>query len=318
MRIFVTGGTGFAGSHLIDDLLAAGHDVSALVHPATAHQPLPAFSTPIAGDLLDYDSLCHAIKTTQPEVIYHLAGQANPNMSWQKPAFTFQINTGGTANVLQAALQAGRPRVVVVTSADIYGVISEDQLPVTEQTEILPRHPYGISKVAAGELVRVYAERYDLPVVEARPFNHIGPRQALGFVVPDFASQIAGIFLKKASPKMWVGNLDANRDFTDVRDVTRAYRLLAEKGEAGEGYLICSGQPVSIRTILTVLMEIAGISVDIEYDPNRMRPSDTPTMYGSYQKLHDHTGWSPKIHLRQSLADTLAEWMERLQEGVVV
>lgn len=317
MRAFITGATGFAGSYLLNDLLAAGHQVTALVHPATSHQRLPEHpsAVAVAGDLLDAASLETAVSQAQPDVIYHLAGQASPGRSWQDPALTLAINAGGTANLLQAAVGYGRPRVVVVTSAEIYGIIDRDKLPLTEASQPQPRHPYGISKWAASQLVTVYWQRYQLPVVEARPFNHIGPHQALGFVVPDFASQLAAIKLGQSPPTMRVGNLDAQRDFTDVRDVARAYQLLAEKGQPGEAYFICSGQPVSIHYLLNILVEAAGVSAEIAYDPERMRPSDTPCLYGSYAKIRRDTGWQPQIHLRQSLADALADWVERLSEA---
>lgn len=316
MRVFITGATGFAGSHLVDLLLAADHQVFALVHTQSGHQALPPHPhlKPITGDLLDVASLTTAVTQAQPDVIYHLAGQAYPARSWQEPAHTLAINAGGTANLLQAAVQAGRPRVVVVTSAEIYGTVSADALPITEQTPPQPRHPYGVSKWAAGQLAALYWQHQGLPVVEARPFNHIGPRQALGFVVPDFASQLAAIKLGQRPPVIAVGNLEAQRDFTDVRDVVRGYVALAEQGEPGQAYLICSGQPVSIHYLLATLAELSEVAVEIVSDPARMRPSDVPTLYGSYDKIRQQTGWQPTIHLRQSLADTLAEWMTDLQE----
>ena len=195
MHVFITGGTGFAGSHLVDQLLDAEHDVFALVHGDSSHQQLPVHPRlkEIPGNLLKVDSLKEAIDKARPDVIYHLAGQASPSISWRDPALTIAINAGGTANLLQAALAYGHPRVVVVTSAEIYGQITLDMLPLTEESAAQPRHPYGISKLAAGQLVDVYWQRYALPVVEARPFNHIGPRQTPGFVVPDFASQMAAV-----------------------------------------------------------------------------------------------------------------------------
>ena len=314
MRAFITGATGFAGSYLVNDLLMAGYQVTALVHPATSHQNLPEHPLvkAVEGDLLDAASLVTAVAQARPDVIYHLAGQAYPARSWQDPALTLAINAGGTANLLQAAVGYGRPRVVVVTSAEIYGLVQQTDLPLTEASLPQPRHPYGISKWAASQLVTVYWERYQLPVVEARPFNHIGPHQAVGFVVPDFASQLAAIKLGQTPPTMRVGNLDAQRDFTDVRDVARAYQFLAEKGQPGEAYFICSGQPISIHYLLNILVEAADVAVEIEYDPARMRPSDTPCLYGSYGKIQKDTGWQPQIHLRQSLADALADWVSRL------
>jgi GDP-4-dehydro-6-deoxy-D-mannose reductase len=317
MRIFLTGATGFAGSHLVDRLLADGHELFALVHGATSHQQLPAVPQvqEIPGDLLQLASLKRIVSEVRPDVIFHLAGQAFPALSWKDPALTLAVNAGGTANLLEAAVAFGRPRVVVVTSAEIYGPISEDMLPLTEATNPEPRHPYGISKVAAGQLVAVYWQRYQLPVVEARPFNHIGPRQMTGFVVPDFASQLAAIKLGQKVPLMSVGNLEAQRDFTDVRDVADAYVDLAEKGRPGEAYLICSGQPLSIYDLLKILSDQAEIEVEIVFDPARMRPSDTSCLYGSFAKIEAHTGWRPRIPLRQSLQDALNDWLERLRDS---
>lgn len=314
MRVFITGATGFAGSHLVDQLLAAGHHVLALVHEATSHQGLPAHTRvePISGDLLDLPALTAAIRASRPDVVFHLAGQAYPARSWDDPALTVAVNTGGTGNVLRAALDCGRPRIVVVTSAEIYGQISAGDLPLTEETPPRPRHPYGVSKLAAGQLARLYWERYGLPVVEARPFNHIGPRQAPGFVVPDFASQLAAIRLGRKEPVIRVGNLEPQRDFTDVRDVAAAYMSLAEDGRPGEAYLICSGRAVSVRHMLDTLIELAGVAVEVQVDEARVNPSDTPCLYGSNDKIAADTGWEPQIPLRQSLADALADWERRL------
>ena len=310
MRVLVTGATGFAGSHLVAHLLAQGDEVFGLIREPERGQAWPF--VPLVGDLLDTASLYTAVSTAQPDIVYHLAGQADVGLSWKQPFLTIALNAGGTANLLDAIVRWGRPRVVAVTSADLYGPLPIDAMPINGLSQPNPYHPYGVSKVAASDLLRIYARRYDLPIIEARPFNHIGPQQALGFVVPDFASQIAAIALKQTPPKMKVGNLDAERDFTDVRDVVRAYRLLAEKGRSGETYLICSGSPVPIHYLLNTLADIAQVTLDIEYDPARMRPSDTPTLYGSYDKIRRDVGWQPEIHLRQSLADALGEWLEKL------
>lgn len=316
MRVFITGATGFAGSHLVEQLLAGGHEVRALVHAATSHQGLPDHPAvrPVAGDLLDPAALAAAVQQAQPDLIFHLAGQAYPARSWDEPAQTLAVNTGGTANLLRAAVAYGRPRVVVVTSAEIYGELRPEELPLTEASPARPRHPYGVSKLAAGELVRVYWGRYGLPVVEARPFNHIGPRQARGFVVPDFAAQLAAIRLGRQPATMRVGNLSPQRDFTDVRDVAAAYLRLAEAGRPGEAYLICSGQAVSVRHLLDTLIDLAGVDVVVETDEARLNPVDTPCLYGSNAKIAADTGWRPTISLRQSLADALTDWEQRLQE----
>lgn len=314
MRVFITGATGFAGSHLLDKLIANDNEIFALVHPDTSLHGLP--DSPqvqaVYGDLLDVDGLKTAVSEAKPDVIYHLAGQASPVRSWQIPGSTLAVNSVGTANVLDAAVAYGRPRVLVVTSADIYGQIALEDLPITEATVPNPRHPYGLSKWTAGQLVPLYWQRYQLPVIEARPFNHIGAGQALGFVVPDFAKQLAEIKLELRPNVMRVGNLEAQRDFTDVRDVVNAYMKLVDRGKPGEAYIICSAQQVSIQSILETLIELAAVVVKIEQDPERMRPSDTPCLYGSHAKIIQDTGWQPEITFRDSLQDALADWIERL------
>lgn len=311
MRIFITGATGFAGSHLVKQLLAAGHEVHGLIRPNEEGKSWPF--QPYTGDLLDAASLIAAMAAAKPDVIYHLAGQADVGLSWRQPARTLALNAGGTANLLEAVIAVGNPypRIVAVTSGEIYGPLPPSAMPITDESRPNPSHPYAISKVAASQLLKLFHKRYGLEVIEARPFNHIGPHQQLGFVVPDFASQIAVIKLGLEPNLMRVGNLAAERDFTDVRDVVCAYQQLAEQGEPGAMYLICSGQPVAISYVLSLLAELAEVDLHIEVDPSRMRPSDTPVLYGSYATIERDTGWRPQISLRQSLADVLAEWLAR-------
>lgn len=314
MRVLVTGATGFAGSHLVEALCAQGDDVYALVRQSNGSQR-PSF-TPIIGDLTSESSLKTAVAQAQPDVIYHLAGQADVGLSWKKAAQTLTINTIGTINLLDAVVTNKlSPKIIAVTSGDIYGQQEPEAMPLTEASQPQAYHPYGVSKIATGQLLQIYHKRYQLDVIEARPFNHIGPNQNLGFVVPDFASQIAAIKLGQQARQLRVGNLKAKRDFTDVRDMVRAYIALAQHGRAGEVYLICSGQPVSIHYILNTLAELGGVDLEIEYDPQRMRPSDTPLLYGSAKKIFEHTGWRPEIHLRQSLQNVLDEWEAKLQHG---
>lgn len=312
MRVLVTGSTGFAGSHLVDQLLDEGHELFGLVHPASGHLAWPQVDrfTPIEGDLLDINSLRAAFSASTPQQVFHLAGQASPGLSWQDPAGTFAVNTGGTANLLEAARDYGRPRVLIVTSAHVFGRIPESGL-LSEETPAAPGDPYGISKLAAALLAPIYWQRYQLPVVEARPFNHIGPRQAPGFVVPDFASQVAAIKLGLAEPLIRVGNLDVERDFTDVRDVARAYRALADQGVPGESYMVCSGKTVSVRWLLDTLIELCACRARVVVDPELVRPTEHRRIVGSYEKISRQTGWKPTIDLRQSLEDTLTDWIDR-------
>jgi GDP-4-dehydro-6-deoxy-D-mannose reductase len=312
-RVFLTGVTGFAGSHLAESLLADGCNVYGLVHPSSGHLPHPDHEkfTPVVGDLTDIDGLKAAFGEAEPEIVYHLGGISSPAQSWIHPAMTLAINAGGTANILEAAQVTSKPKVIVVTSALLYGSLKDSDLPVNEETPPSPSHPYAVSKWTAGVLTKLYWKRYSLPVIEARPFNHIGPRQARGFVVPDFASQLAKIKSGKMDPVLKVGNLQAARDFTDVRDITRAYRLLADKGVAGEPYLICSGAPISIQLLVDKLINISGIEVEIVKDPERYRPLETPVIFGSNAKINKDTGWLPTISLEKSLTDAFSEWWER-------
>jgi GDP-4-dehydro-6-deoxy-D-mannose reductase len=309
----VTGATGFAGSHLAEQLMDQGHEVFGLVHPASGHLPWPDNNrfVPIKGDLLDLASLRVVFDRSQPSQVFHLAGQASPGLSWQDPAGTIAVNAGGTANLLEAARDFGKPRVVIVTSTHLLGDVKLDGKPVTELTPAAPRDPYGISKLAAAFLAPVYWERYGLPVIEARPFNHIGPRQAPGFVVADIASQVAAVKLGLAKPTIRIGNLDVERDFTDVRDVVAAYRALADQGDPGEAYLVCSGKAVSIRWLLDTLIDLAECDVEVVVDPERVRPTEQQRIVGSYAKINRATGWEPTIDLRQSLQDTLVDWLSR-------
>ncbi len=312
-RVFLTGVTGFAGSHLVDSLLDDGYEVYGLVHPASSHQPLPDHENfiPIAGDLTDRAGLKSAFSKANPSIVYHLGGIASPAQSWINPAQTLAINAGGTANVLEAAMITGKPKVIAVTSALLYSSLRESDLPVDEETPPSPSHPYAVSKWTAGILTMLYWRRYSLPVIEARPFNHIGPRQARGFVVPDFASQLAKISSGELEPVVKVGNLEAERDFTDVRDIVRAYRMLAESGSPGQSYLVCSGIPVSIQHILNTLIKISGIDVEVIKDPDRYRPLETPMIYGNNTKINRETGWQPNIPLEKSLSDAYIEWRAR-------
>lgn len=314
MRIFVTGVTGFAGSHLVDRLLESGDQVFGLVHTSSGHIELPQHPrfTALVGDLKDRSSIEEAIKIAKPDFIYHLAGQASPGKSWLEPAETFAINVGGTANLLQVNQWHGGVRTVVVSSSDMYGRIAPQELPITEETAPTAKHPYGISKWATGQLVKVYWQNFGLPVIEARPFNHIGPRQAVGFVVPDFTSQLAAIKKGLKEPILTVGNLNVERDFTDVRDVVSGYIKLMVHGLGGETYLICSGRGTPIQTILDKLVSIAGIDVQIVKDPAKKRQNEVNRIVGSYEKLHQATGWRPMISLDRSLRDAFEDWLNRL------
>lgn len=312
MRVLVTGAAGFAGTHLVERLTTGGHEVWGLVRPQEYSEQKPFRQ--LVGDLLEPESLAKALGQARPELIFHLAGQADVGLSWKLPALTIQVNTIGTVNLLEAIIAYGRPRMVAVTSADVYGPLPLEAMPINGISRPRPYHPYAVSKLAASEMLALYFQQYNLEIIEARPFNHIGPGQSLGFVVPDFASQIAAIKLGQTDAAIQVGNLDAQRDFCDVRDVVQAYKSIADNGLPGESYLICTGRPVPIYRLVDILADIAQVKPDIAYDPARMRPSDVPVLFGSAAKLQKQTGWQPKISLDESLQDVLAEWLIQLTQ----
>lgn len=316
MRVLITGIAGFAGSHLAERLLAAGHKVCGTQFPGESLQNLAGIRDKlglIGCDITRRADVVQAVETAEPDWIFHLAAQASVGDSFQNPGLTMDVNVKGTVNVLESARERPvMPRTLIITSAEVYGYLTEKDIPVRESTRFAPVHSYAVSKVAVHYLGQVYARTYQVPVIEARPFNHIGPRQRTGFVVPDFASQIAGIMLGQREPVIRVGNLSPRRDFTDVRDVTRAYELLIEKGVVGAVYHIASGRAYAIQEILDGLLSLCPQAISVETDPEKMRPAKMPLMLGSAERLNA-MGWQPTISLARTLADTLAYWQHWLQ-----
>jgi len=246
--------------------------------------------------------------------VFHLAGQADVGGSWSSPVETFRINAEGTMNVLLAAVHAGVERVVAVSSADVYGQVPEAELPITEDRPLRPVSPYGASKASA-DLIALQAHLgHGLAVLRARPFNHLGPGQSDRFVASAMASRIAHNELS-GNEEVPVGNLSARRDFTDVRDVVRAYRLLAERGEPGEAYNVCSGRDVAVQEIADRLVALADGPMALVPDPDLLRPVDTPVLRGDPTRLRKATGWEPTITLDQTLADVLDDWRHRVHDG---
>lgn len=291
MKALVTGAAGFVGPHLADHLEDEGDEV-VLVD----RQDGP--------DLLDPPGWLNLFETHAPDVVYHLAGWSDVGASWKNPLAVFQINALGTLHVLDAARTMGVTRTVVVSSADVYGVVRPDELPLTEQSPVKPRSPYGMSKESAEAVARQAHLGWGHEVVIARPFNHLGPGQGPGFVAPSFAAQIAACEAAGGG-SLGHGDLSTRRDLTDVRDVVRAYRLLAERGQSGEVYNICSGVDVAISDVLARLIEQATVSVDTFVDEALIRPIDLPVHRGSALKLRAATGWAPSFSLRQTLSDVL-------------
>jgi GDP-4-dehydro-6-deoxy-D-mannose reductase len=305
--ILVTGANGFVGLHLVKELSDNGYTVISTGREASDALE-PYVTKHYVIDLTDPEAV-KQIDLTEVDGIIHLAGLAAVGPSFDAPLLYTNANMGMQINLFEAALsQKVFPKVIVVSSASLYD--PKAPLPVTETTNVNPNSPYAVSKLGQEQLGLYYNSR-GFEVVIARPFNHIGPGQNLGFLIPDLAKQIIE-FEKDNSKDVLVGNLDAKRDYTDVRDICRAYRMLLEKGGAGETYNICSGRALSGNEILALIMTTANQQVETKQDPARMRPSDTPEIYGSNQKLNKDTGWKPFIAIEQTIADVVADWRQRL------
>lgn len=303
MRALITGGHGFVGRHLADHLRATGDDVTIL----DRHDGLVA-------DITDASAVLRAVREAQPEVVYHLAGWADVGASWKQPAAVLRVNAEGTLNVLQACLEVGVQRVLSVASADVYGVVTPDELPLTERSPLRPTSPYAASKVAADAVAQQAFLGHGLAVVRVRPFNHLGPGQAEQFVAPALAARIARAE-RDGADAIPVGNLSARRDFTDVRDIVQAYRRLIEDGEAGEVYNVCSGRDLAVQDLADHLVSLAAHPIRLEPDPSLLRPVDLPVLRGDAGKLRAATGWEPQISIETTLRDLLDDMRERTASG---
>ncbi len=308
MRILITGAGGFAGSHLADELLKPGsHEIwGSLLLPDRPHYLDPRVRG-IVADLCSPIEAGHLLSEVRPDRIYHLAAQAFVPQSWVDPWETMETNIRAQLNMLEACLRQGLSdtRVLVVGSNEEYGRLQADELPATEQSPLRPDSPYGVSKIAQDYLGHSYFVSHGVPVVRVRPFNHIGPRQNPRFVAADFARQITAIERGDHPPVIQVGNLEAERDFTDVRDVARAYVAALEAGQPGEVYNVASGVARPVRSILEGLLANTQCKVRVEIDRARLRPSDTPRQVGDAAKLRAATGWHPVIPFEQTLRDVL-------------
>lgn len=264
-------------------------------------------------DLTDYDGVRDVISSAEPDQIFHLAAQASVERAWEDPGGTLVNNITAQLNLLRAIIACDLdPRILVVASADEYGLVEIEDLPADEDTPLRPLNPYAVSKIAQDYLGYQYHLSHDLKVVRVRPFNHTGPRQGLGFVVPDFCRQIALIEDGRQESVMRVGNLAAQRDFSDVRDVVRAYYLALSKGEPGAVYNVGSSRTYSIREILDLLLSLSEVEIRVKQDPERMRPSDVPVLVCDTRYFGRTTGWEPRYRMQQTLCDTLNYWRNQV------
>jgi len=316
-RVLVTGAAGFVASHLGEMGAAEGtFDLVGLQRPTSVTRVLPdGFVAGVEADLLDRDGLKEAVAEARVDEIIHLAGQSSVHESYRNPGGTLLANVLGTQHLLFAAERANVRRVLVVGSADEYGDVRPEDGLLREDRPLAPHSPYGVSRVAQGALCAEFARRGTVEIVRTRTFPHTGRRRGAVFAESSFARQIAEIEIEGAPPIIQVGNLDAIRDFSDVREVIRAYLLLLRHGKSGAVYNVCSGRGVAMRELLDALIAMSSARVEVRVDPSRLRPADLPVLVGDPSRLRDATGFAPSGDLKSALAELLADWRAAVERG---
>lgn len=318
-KALITGISGFVGSHLAELLLKKGFEVHGIIRWRSKTENIDDFKEELIlhdGDMTDFSSLIKILKQVKPDYIFHLAAQSFVLTSWKSPSQTLYTNVIGTSNLLEAITSlkddSFDPVVQLAGTSEEYGLVFPNEVPIKETNPLRPLSPYGVSKVATDMLALQHFRSYGIKTITTRSFNSTGPKRGEVFVCSTFAKQIAEIEKGKREPVIYHGNLDAKRDFTDVRDIVRAYLLTVEKCKPGEAYNICSGKSLSMKEMLLMLLSLTDVSVKLKKDPNRMRPSDVSILHGDYSKFREATGWQPTIDIKQTLKDLLNYWRERV------
>ncbi|MFH1581640.1 MAG: GDP-mannose 4,6-dehydratase [Pseudomonadota bacterium] len=315
MKALITGINGFAGSFLAESLNQKGWEIAGTVQPGTNLANIEHIKDGLSlfdVDLLDGKSVTKLFDTFSPDIVFHLAGASSVKESFDDPIKFINVNVVGSLNLLEVIKKyAAQATVLLVTSSEIYGKSLAPDKITDENSRILPKSPYAVSKAALDMLGRVYASSSNLKIIIARPFNHIGPRQTDVFFVPTVARQIAEIMKGLKPAEINLGNLDVYRDFTDVRDVVAAYILLAQKGKSGEAYNICSGKSYYLKDIVNMLIELSEKKISIKIDHSHLRKSDLFDMKLDNSKIKRETNWKPHLDITQSLKNTLDYWIAR-------
>lgn len=312
MKAMIIGGAGFVGAyltrHLHDDLKWE------VVVTKMPQEQIKANVKVVNLNILESDKVVSLLQEEKPDYIFHLAAQSSVAVSWKNPGLTVDVNIKGAVNVLEAVRIMEKPaRVLLIGSGEEYGHILPEESPIKETNHVRPGNIYAATKACQNMLGAIYAEAYQMDVMMVRAFNHIGPNQAPIFVVADFCKQVAEMEAGMREPVMQVGNLSAKRDFTDVRDVVRAYGLLVQYGKAGETYNVGSGQAIAIEQILQMIVSKSALDIQIEIDPEKLRPVDVPIIEANTQKLAQMTGWKREISLEQTIQETLDYWRKEVK-----
>lgn len=315
-KALITGITGFVGSHMAEYLLKEGIEVHGILRWRSKMENIEEIKNNLhlyEADLLDAHSLYTTIEKIQPDYVFHLAAQSFVKSSWTSPANTIETNMVGTCNLFEALRKIKPDAVVQIAgSSEEYGLVHPEETPMNENNPLRPLSPYAVSKIGMDYLGYQYFQSYGLKVIRTRGFNHTGPRRGHVFAESTFAKQIAEIEKGIKDPVVYVGNLDAQRDYTDVRDMVRGYYLAVQKCEPGEIYNICSGKTWTIQWVLDFLLSQSKVKIEVKEDPERMRPSDVKILLGDNSKFSKATGWKPEITLEQTLTDLLNYWRERV------
>ena len=313
-KILITGISGFAGSFLAEELLKKDFEIFGTYLLDKSLSNIAGIKNKvnlIKLDLLDYEKVSQEIKKIKPEIVFHLAAIAATSQSFNNPSEIFTNNVSAQLNLLEALRLADlNPKILIVSSAEVYGAVSKENLPIDEDTPLLPLNTYAVSKLSQDFLGLQYFLTYKMDITRVRPSNHIGPRQSPNFVVSDFAKKIAEVEKGKAD-SIKVGNLETRRDFTDVRDMVKAYGLFIDLKTSGEVYNIGSGKSYLISDILDKLIKMSKVPVKVEVDKSLFRPSDNPELVCDSSKFRSLTGWNPQIHIDKTLKDTLEYWREK-------
>ena len=308
----IIGAAGFVGNYLAEHLVnACGMEVAVtkLPNERIENPQVKVYNL----DIMDEEAIASLLFRVRPDYIFHLAAQSSVGVAWRNPGLTIDVNIKGSVNVMDAIRELYyKPRVLLIGSGEEYGHIREGETPITEENSIRPGNIYAATKACQNMIGNIYARAYDMELMMVRAFNHIGPCQAPIFVVADFCKQVVEIEKGIREPVMYVGNLNSKRDFTDVRDVVKAYALLIQKGKAGETYNVGSGHAVTIEEVLKLIISLSEKEIRVEVDPNKIRPVDVPIIEADITKIYETTGWRPSITLEQTIRETLDYWRERV------